>query len=124
MPRMDFNGRRLPALRVFNVRVGLWGVAMVALAGCGSSSSGDGLQKSPKGEAGAQFSDATVGGDGGTEVAPGQGPDGGAASDGGVGVASDGGADTGTATLDGGVASGDGAVSSFAADAGPVTCAS
>jgi arabinan endo-1,5-alpha-L-arabinosidase len=82
MFRLAFNGRRLTAFRDLDLRVGVWGAAMVVLTGCGSSSSGSGSQ-GPGQEAGTQFLDAAPSidsGDGGG-VSPGQGLEAGAATD-------------------------------------------
>src|ERR1700689_3842512 len=69
MSRLARYGCTLTVFRNFDFRVGLWGAAMVTLAGCGSASSG--ASQNPGQEAGAtQFSDAAIGSDG-SVVAPG-----------------------------------------------------
>jgi arabinan endo-1,5-alpha-L-arabinosidase len=154
MFRLSVYGHRLTVSRHPSFRVGLWGAAMVALTGCGNSSSGSG-SPSPAEDGSTQLSDGAPFGD---APLPGQGLEASTTgdalaldattADGGIadavaadatlgdGSSSDGSPDTGTTTAtDGGIEGGHDAgivdtgtaadaSAEAATDAGPVSCAS
>ncbi len=145
---MTFNRDKQTVSRIVDFRVGMCGAVIVALAGCGSSSSSNGPE-GPGQEASTSSSDAMVVSDDGGTVPPGPGAEAGAPIDGSV-TTVDGGADTDGATVstdatltDGNLADGVVTDSTVAADggdggttdtgtlpeaavsdSGPVTCAS